>query len=71
MQIDVSEHELGLMIDMLKEKWSDLRVQVRRAETGTYHEELRTLERAAVDLLNKLERVRSGAAQADGDRAGL
>ena len=61
MQIDVSEDELGLMIDMLKEQYSDLRVQVRRAETGSYHEELRGVERATVALLNKLERARTDA----------
>ena len=64
MQIDLTDDEFGLMIDTLKEKWSDLRVEVRRAETGVYHEGLRQLERTTVDLLNKLERARSGPAHA-------
>ena len=64
MQIDLSDDEFGLMIGMMKEKWADLRVQVRRAETGAYHEELRQVERTTVELLNKLERARSGSARA-------
>jgi hypothetical protein len=57
MNIDVSKEELVLLRNLLEQKWEDLRVEIRRTETPTYHEQLRDLERATVTLLRKLERV--------------
>jgi hypothetical protein len=55
MNIDLSKRELALLIDLLQEKWEQLRVQIRRTETPRFHDELRELERATVALLRRLE----------------
>jgi hypothetical protein len=60
MNIDVSKDELGLLRDLLEQKWADLRVEIRRTETERYREELRQLENLATALLHKLERIEPG-----------
>jgi hypothetical protein len=57
MGIDFSKDELAMLKDLLQQRWEQLRVEVRRTETPSYHEELRELERATVALLRKLDRA--------------
>ena len=60
MNIDVSKEELALLRSLLEEKWEQLRVEIRRTETPSYHDQLRDLERTTVALLRRLERTEMG-----------
>jgi len=57
MNIDLSKDEVALLRDLLDQRREELRVEIRRTETPSYHEELRGLERSMIALLRKLEKV--------------
>ncbi|HKQ69321.1 MAG TPA: hypothetical protein VJT73_08280, partial [Polyangiaceae bacterium] len=59
MEIDLSQGELSLLTTLLEQRCEELRVEVRRTETPSYHDELREYERATLALLHKLERASS------------
>lgn len=59
MNIDLSKDELVLLRDLLEQRREDLRVEIRRTETPSYHEELRALERAMAALSRKFEKAES------------
>jgi hypothetical protein len=60
MNIDLSKDEVGLLRDLLEQRREELRVEIRRTETPSYHEELRGLERAMIALQRRLERAETG-----------
>ena len=60
MNIDLSKDEVGLLRDLLEQRREELRVEIRRTETPSYHEELRGLERAMIALQRRLERADTG-----------
>ena len=60
MNIDLSKDEVALLRDLLDQRREELRVEIRRTETASYHEELRGLERSMIALLRKLEKVETG-----------
>jgi hypothetical protein len=59
MEVDLTQDELKLMTNLLEQRCEDLRVEVRRTETPSYHDKLRELEDATVALLRKLEKATS------------
>jgi hypothetical protein len=61
MNIDLSKDEVGLLRDLLEQRREDLRVEIRRTETPSYHEELRKLERALVAIQRRLETAQTGS----------
>jgi hypothetical protein len=61
MNIDLSKDEVGLLRDLLEQRREDLRVEIRRTETPSYHEELRKLERSLVALQRRLETAQTGS----------
>ena len=66
MNIDLSRDELTLLRDLLEQRREELRVEIRRTETPSYHEELRALERAMVGVLRKLEKAETGQVSVQG-----
>jgi hypothetical protein len=62
MNIDVTKEELALLRSLLEEKWSDLRVEIRRTDAESYREQLRALERTTVALLRRFETAQAGPA---------
>jgi hypothetical protein len=59
MEVDLTEDEIKLMTNLLEQRCEDLRVEVRRTETPSYHDMLRQLESATITLLRKLEKAGS------------
>jgi hypothetical protein len=66
MNIDLSRDELVLLRDLLEQRREELRVEIRRTETPSYHEELRALERTMVGVLRKLEKAETGSVAVQG-----
>ena len=62
MNIELSKDEVALLRDLLEQRREDLRVEIRRTETPSYHEELRALERAMIALSRKFEKADAGYA---------
>ena len=60
MNIDLSKDELALLRDLLEQRREELRVEIRRTETRSYHEELRELERSMALLMRKFEKAETG-----------
>ena len=59
MQVEISEAERALLIDVLDRALKETRVEVRRTSTPDFHDKLMAEEVALRDLL---ERMRAGGA---------
>jgi hypothetical protein len=57
MQFELSAPEAALLARILESTWKELRVEVRRTDTRSLHDELKQQEEQIRDLLDRLRRA--------------
>jgi hypothetical protein len=57
MQFELSAPEAALLARILESTWKELRVEVRRTDTRSLHDELKRQEEQIRDLLDRLRRA--------------
>jgi hypothetical protein len=57
MQFELSAPEAALLARILESTWKELRVEVRRTDTRSLHDELKRQEEQIRDLLDRLRKA--------------
>jgi hypothetical protein len=61
MTIELTTSEIALLLELLRQRTSDLRVEIRRTDNRQYHDDLRKLEQELLSLTGRLDRAQEPA----------